>query len=53
MTDKEKLKLIAQIIEKAWEMPAGDSISWAGFMDGVLSAVHVVARFREEDHEEV
>ena len=50
-TDKLKLDLITKIIEKAWEAPAGDSTSWAGFMEGTLFAIEAVARFGEGDIE--
>lgn len=47
MTDKNKLEVIAKIIEKAYEYPAADPTSWAGFMEGTLSAISAVADFKD------
>ncbi len=51
MTNKEKLLLIDEIINKAYEVPAGDPTSWAGFMEGTLSAIGMVINFKEGEHE--
>lgn len=51
MTDKNKLELISQIANKAWEFPGGDSVSWAGFLEGTINAVEVIANYEEGEHE--
>lgn len=51
MTNKAKLELIGKISEKAWDFPGGDSVSWAGFLEGTLNAIEVIANYEEVEHE--
>ena len=49
MNEKDRLLLITKIIEKAWEAPAGDTVSWAGFLDGTMFAIETIARYGEDE----
>lgn len=51
MTDKNKLELIGKIIEKAWDFPGGDSVSWAGFLESTLTAIQVITAFVSEEEQ--
>ena len=53
MTDKEKLKLIDAIINKGYEYPGADATSWAGFMEGTLSAIGAIVNFGEAEDDEI
>ena len=49
MKDKDKLDLINEIILRAWEVPAGDPASWAGFLEGTMTAIQVITAFVSEE----
>lgn len=51
MTEMEKLLLIKKIIDKSYEYPGADATSWAGFMEGTLSAIYTIATFGESEDE--
>lgn len=51
MTEKFKLVLIGEIINKTYEYPGADPTSWSGFLEGTLNAIRAVINFEEGEHE--
>lgn len=49
MTDKEKLKLINELIEKAFEVGTGSDKYQAAYYEATLSAIQVVAGSEQEE----